>query len=131
MTFKATKDQEELLDYSIDYQSILELSDPPDSLVSSIWTTSTSVQTTDLIIEPPGIFTQLQEFLLPDGSFFLLPDGVSHLLLPDPGITEGRYATVWVSGGGRLGTFHKLINNVVTAGGRTYERTIQVEIRNK
>lgn len=43
----------------------------------------------------------------------------------------GINTTVWVSGGGILGSRCKLINTVTTAGGRTYERTIMVTVANK
>lgn len=46
-------------------------------------------------------------------------------------IIANNQAVVWVSGGGIWGSFHKLVNTVTTIGGRTYERTILVEIRNK
>lgn len=39
-------------------------------------------------------------------------------------------ATVWVSGG-TLGASYNLINTIVTAGGRTDERTIRVSMKNK
>lgn len=40
-------------------------------------------------------------------------------------------ATVWLSGGTRLGARHKVVNTITTAGGRTYERTITVTARDK
>jgi hypothetical protein len=40
-------------------------------------------------------------------------------------------ARVWVSGGGKLHTSHRLTNRVTTIGGRTYDRTIKVTIRSK
>lgn len=36
---------------------------------------------------------------------------------------------IWVSGGGKLGTFHKLINTITTVGGRTHIRTILLWIQ--
>ena len=39
-------------------------------------------------------------------------------------------ATVWLSGG-TLGANYKVTNRIVTVGGRTYERTIEIAVRNK
>jgi hypothetical protein len=41
------------------------------------------------------------------------------------------YNTVWLSGGGKLNTIHKVTNHVTTAGGRQYERSIKIWIQNK
>jgi hypothetical protein len=41
------------------------------------------------------------------------------------------YTTVWLSGGGRLNSIHKVVNHITTAGGRQYERTIKIWIQNK
>ncbi len=45
---------------------------------------------------------------------------------PPPTRTDTT-ATVWISGG-TAGVNYSLINNVLTAGGRTYERTIRVHV---
>ena len=39
-------------------------------------------------------------------------------------------ATVWLSGGSR-GSKYKLVNRIVTAGGRTDERTLYVRVQNR
>lgn len=49
--FYACKDPLELLDYTIDYSGILSITDPPDSIVSSTWTSSP----TGLTIESESI----------------------------------------------------------------------------
>jgi hypothetical protein len=121
MTFETTKDPSDYEDYSIDWTAYLNTSVPADRIIESSWTTSTVPNNTDLE------FDYLNNFLLPDGSDFLLPDGVSVLLLPSTYIREaGTITTVWVGGGGKLGTKHFLVNHVKTAGGREWDRTIEV-----
>lgn len=124
MTFETTKDPQDREDYSIDWTADLILSTPADIIISSTWETSTVPDNTDLTLEYDG-----SNFLLPDGSDFLLPDAVSMLLLPSTWIREaGTVTTVWVEAGGKLGTKHKLLNKVVTAAGRNWDRTIEVEM---
>jgi len=97
--FEATKDPSEILDYTIDYASIFEATEPTDDIQTSVWATSNCAGETLTIIE--------DDFTAPN------------------------LTTVWVSGGGKLGTVHKLVNTVATWGGRTYERTIRVTMQNK
>lgn len=40
-------------------------------------------------------------------------------------------ATVWLSGGTKLGYKHKVTNHVVCTSGREYDRTINVKVYNK
>lgn len=48
----------------------------------------------------------------------------------DSNTNSTTVATVWLSGGA-AGRSYKLINKIVTAGGRTDERTIKVAVKNK
>jgi len=121
MTFEITKDPASKEDYSIDYSSMLAQSSPGDVIIQSAWSTSTTPDNTDLTIH-----TDTNRFLLPGSFYFLLPDGSSHLIIPGVYITGGSVTTVWVSGGGKLNTKHRLLNRVTTAGGRQWDRTIEV-----
>lgn len=123
MTFEIEKDPTNDEDYSIDWTTDLEESDPVDVIIESIWFSSTVPGNSDLTIDA------VNNFLLPSGDDFLLPDGVSLLMLPSRYITDGVKTTVWVSGGGKLNTKHKLVNRVTTAGGRKWDRTIEVTMR--
>ncbi len=120
MTFKIDKDPSSEEDYTIDWTTLLAQSDPVDTIFESRWTTSTVPGNSDLVLE------YLNNFLLPGGFDFLLPDGVSTLLLPSTFVTDGIKTTAWVSGGGKLHTKHLLVNRVTTVGGRTWDRTIEV-----
>lgn len=95
MTFNVTKDPEEVLDYSIDYTTVLQAATPVDSIVTSSFT----VSGTGLVIESD-----------------------SH---------NGLIATVWLSGGTKLGYVHKVVNHIVCTSGREYDRTLNVRIWNK
>ena len=53
------------------------------------------------------------------------------LVITDDSLFTGIDATVWVSGGSVTGLKHKLINHIVCASGRQYERTIILRIRSK
>lgn len=44
---------------------------------------------------------------------------------------NGTTATVWISGGNRTGLKHRLINHIICASGRHYERTITIWIKSK
>lgn len=51
-----------------------------------------------------------------------------HGLTVDSDTNTASTATVWVSGGTK-GKYASLVNQIVTAGGRTLERTITVQIQ--
>jgi hypothetical protein len=52
-------------------------------------------------------------------------------LLIDTDAHDGLIATVWLSAGGKLGSFWKVTNHITTTAGREYERTITVWIQSK
>lgn len=52
-------------------------------------------------------------------------------LVIDSDSHNGLIATVWLSGGTRLGARHKVVNTIVTTEGRTFERTIELKVLNK
>lgn len=56
-------------------------------------------------------------------SDFLLPDGLTEE--SSSNTTTG--ATIFVSGG-TAGRVYRIVNTITTAGGRTYERTVRVQI---
>jgi len=125
--FTTDKDPDSDEDYLIDYTTQLAESTPGDVIFESTWVTSTVPGNTDLTLD------YRYNLLLPDGvSAFLLPDGVSELLLPSTDINaEGNTTSVWVRHGGKLGTKHRLVNRVKTVGGRTWDKTIIVTMKNK
>lgn len=96
-SFKATKGEYEILDFTINYSELFATSDPTDQIQSSDWRV----------------------------------EGASGLVIDAMAIKLPEKAIVWVSGGGKLGEFHFLVNTVTTVGSRIYERTIEVEMRNK
>lgn len=49
--FCATKDPGEVLDYTIDYETVLNESEPPDSIVASTWVLDLHVKETTLAID--------------------------------------------------------------------------------
>jgi hypothetical protein len=127
MTFETTKDPVDIEDYSILWSAMLATSTPGDIIKTSAWSTSTVPNNDDLVLE-----NWTDAFLLPGSEFFLLPDGVSHLLLPSEYITSaGTVTTVWVTGGDKVGTTHRLVNKVETVAGRTWKRTIEVTMEKK
>lgn len=72
-----------------------------------------------------------------DWSAWLGTDTISTSTVATPtGLTEASEAnttttaTVWVSGG-TLGTTYQLTNHIVTAGGRTAERVILIQVTTK
>jgi hypothetical protein len=98
--FCATKDPGEVLDYTIDYEAVMNESEPPDAIVASTWTLALHNAETTLAIDNDTQFTSTD-------------------------------ATVWISGGLYTGLQHKLINHVICASGRHYERTITIWIKSK
>jgi hypothetical protein len=52
----------------------------------------------------------------------------SDLVIVDDTIFTWDTATVWVSGGGRVGDVHRLTNTVTTMAGRTFVRTLLVKM---
>jgi len=121
--FETTKDPSAIEDYTIDWTTMLAQSLPGDVIINSVWSTSTVPSNSDLVITYDG-----GNLLLPaSAGDFLLPDGVSVFLLPSTWITHsGTRTSVWVSGGGKLHTVHKLVNRVTTAAGRVWDQTILV-----
>jgi hypothetical protein len=87
--FRAEKDPQAILDYSIDWTSWLGL----DTIQTSTW---------------------------------MVPTGITK---PSDSLV-GALATVWLSGG-TVGTSYIVTNRVVTAGGRTDERSITVRVIDK
>lgn len=59
-------------------------------------------------------------------STWTVPTGITK----DSDSHDDGTATVWVSGG-TAGTDYRLTNRIVTAGGRTAERTIRIQVRDK
>jgi hypothetical protein len=57
-------------------------------------------------------------------STWTVPAGITQ----NSGTANDATATIWLSGGSS-GTTYALINRVVTAGGRTNDRTITVQVR--
>jgi hypothetical protein len=97
--FHYIKDPESDVDLVIDYSGPFSLTDPADTIATSIWRLEAC-------------------------------QGATGLVLGDETET-GTQAVQWVSGGGILGSFYKLINTMVSVGRRTIKRTILIEIRNK
>lgn len=125
--FNTTKDPVSIEDYTIDWTSMLAQSSPGDRIIESSWTTDTVPSNTDLTITFDG-----GNLLLPDGTNFLLPDAVSQLLLPSTWIYDsGTKTSVWVSGGGKLHTKHRLVNHVTTVAGREWDKTIVVTMESQ
>jgi hypothetical protein len=52
-------------------------------------------------------------------------------IVKDSDSHDGTVVRVWVSGGERVGATYALTNRIVTAGGRTDERTIYVTVEEK
>ena len=75
------------------------------------------MQTTD---PDDAIIISVWNIVNDDGS--LIIDSSSH---------DGLIASVWLSGGGKLGSFWKVTNHITTQDGREYERTITVWIKSK
>ncbi|RLC02963.1 MAG: hypothetical protein DRH90_12465, partial [Deltaproteobacteria bacterium] len=44
---------------------------------------------------------------------------------------DSATATVWLSGGGKLNTYHRVTNHITTAGGRVHERSILIWIQTR
>ena len=126
--FTTEKDPISIEDYTIDWTSMLAQSSPGDRIIESSWVTSTVPNNSDLVLTYDG-----GNLLLPLSlDNFLLPDGVSQLLLPSTWITDtGTRTSVWVSGGGKLHTKHRLVNRVVTVAGRRWDKTIVVTMENQ
>lgn len=57
------------------------------------------------------------------------PAGLTVASSPAPSV-NGYVTTVWVSGGTAI-TQYALTNTIVTAGGRTYQRTITIPVKNR
>lgn len=59
-------------------------------------------------------------------STWIVPDGITK----DSDTHDDKTATIWLSGG-TLGESYELTNRVVTAGGRTDERSVTIIIRDR
>lgn len=59
-------------------------------------------------------------------SSFTVPSGITE----DTSTNSTTTATVWLSGG-TVGERYKVINRIVTAGGRTADRTLYIKVINK
>jgi len=57
-------------------------------------------------------------------STFTLPDGLTE----ESTAIDGSITTIFVSGG-TIGRIYRIVNTLTTSGGRTYERTIYVRVR--
>jgi len=97
MTFAVTKDPQSVLDYQIDYTTVMAASTPDDAIASSAWAMV----------------------------------GIESDLVIDSNSFTDDIATVWLSGGGKLGSIYRLTNHIVCASGREYDRTIKVTIQSK
>ena len=93
MTFIADKDPDEVIDYCIDWTSVLNAQSPVDTISTSTWTAENG-------------------------------------LVIDSNTNTTTEATVWVSGG-NVNKITSLTNKIVTAGGRTHERSIELRVRQK
>lgn len=58
-------------------------------------------------------------------STWTVPTGITQ----DSATNTTTTATIWLSGG-TAGTSYELVNRIVTAGGRTAERTLTIKVRN-
>lgn len=91
MIFAATKDPDAILDYKMDWEDVMNLVQPADSISTSSWVT--------------------------DGTMTIDSDSSTALT-----------ATVWLSGG-TLNTFERVVNTIITTGGRKHVKTIEFSIK--
>ena len=78
--------------------------------------------TAELIVSNPADLISSSTWTVEDNTPDDLTLGIDYI--------EGSIAFVRTSAGGRLEQKHKLVNRIVTASGQTWQRTIQVTMRN-
>jgi len=61
----------------------------------------------------------------------LSADSPAGLTIDSDSVQSNNIAVVWISAGGALQVKHKLVNHIVTVGGREYDRTITVTMQDK
>lgn len=59
-----------------------------------------------------------------------VPEGLTQETNPAPSITDGKITTVWLSGG-TAGQDYTVTCRVTTAQGRTDDRSLNIEVRNR
>jgi hypothetical protein len=60
-------------------------------------------------------------------STWIVPVGLTQ----NSSITQAKTTTVWLSGGATLGKIYKVLNRVVTSGGRTMDQTVELKVSPK
>ena len=91
MTFAAVKDPDAILDYEMDWEDVMNLVTPADTIDTSSWVT--------------------------DGNMTI-----------DSNTFTSNSATVWLSAG-TLNSFEKVVNTIITTGGRKHVKTIEFSIK--
>ena len=95
--FCAAKDPGEILDYTIDYETVMNESEPPDSIVSSTWVLDLHPKETTLTIDDDTPFTDFTTTVWISGGAYT---GLQHLLTNHVICASGRHyertITIWI-----------------------------------
>ena len=95
--FCATKDPGEVLDYTIDYETVMNESEPPDSIVASTWVLDLHPKETTLAIDDDTQFTITSATVWISGGAYT---GLHHLLTNHVTCASGRQyertITIWI-----------------------------------
>lgn len=95
--FCATKDPGEVLDYTVDYETVMNESDPPDSIVASTWVLTQHSKETTVNIDNDSIFTDFTATAWISGGALT---GLDHKLTNHITTAAGRHyertITIWI-----------------------------------
>lgn len=95
--FCAAKDPGEILDYTIDYEAVMNESEPPDSIVSSTWAIDLHPKETTLAIDDDSQFTDFTATVWISGGVYT---GLNHRLTNHVITASGRHyertITIWI-----------------------------------
>ena len=95
--FCATKDPGEILDYTIDYETVMNESEPPDAIVSSSWALDLHTKETSLLIDDGTQFTGIDATVWISGGLYTgLGHRLTNTVLTAAGRVYERTIEIWI-----------------------------------